>query len=167
VEKDQVFSIDSAGVITLRILTIVYYLRFIRSSSGAYLLETTQDVTQAGNHWQIHTPELSDEQSVVEATQARSKVHAWIREQRTTTTTTTTWTITRRRAYFPKATWFFIKINVGGEEYVLAQDEKKNALVIKKISFTHFKHQLWTCRDHRLINYASSQSIGISGKHYC
>lgn len=162
------FSIDSAGVITLRILTIVYYLRFIRSSSGAYLLETTQDVTQAGNHWQIHTPELSDEQSVVEATQARSKVHAWIREQRTTTTTTTTtWTITRRRAYFPNAAWFFIKIAVDGQEYVLAQDEKKNALVIKKISFTHFKHQLWTCRDHRLINYASSQSIGISGKHCC
>ncbi|CAO3593888.1 unnamed protein product [Absidia cylindrospora] len=164
-EKDQVFAIDSAGVITLRILTVVYYLRFVRSSSGAHLLETTRDVSQACQHWQLHTPELADENSAIEATQARTKAHTWIHEQHTVTTTTTTktWTITRHRAYFPTSPWFFIKIVVNGEEYVLAQDEKKSALVIKKISFSHFKHQLWTWRDQRLVNYGSSQAIGISG----
>ncbi|ORZ06512.1 hypothetical protein BCR42DRAFT_160251 [Absidia repens] len=91
-EKDQGFALDSAGVITLRILYVVYYLRFVPSSSGAHLLETTQEISQAGQHWQLHTPELSDEHSVIEATQARTKAHAWIREQHTTTTS---WTITR------------------------------------------------------------------------
>ncbi|KAI8099177.1 uncharacterized protein BX664DRAFT_354644 [Halteromyces radiatus] len=159
-ETDQTFAIDSNGIITLRIRTIIYYLRFTRSSSGAHLLETTQDASQASQHWELYTPELSDETSAAEAVQARTKAITWIQEQRRITTTT--WTITRRRAFFPTAPWFFIKINAGGEEFVLAEDQKSSSLIIKKISFSHFKHQLWTFRDNRLINYGSSRAIDSS-----
>ncbi|CAO3651459.1 unnamed protein product [Cunninghamella blakesleeana] len=165
-EYDQQFAIDSNGVITLRIQKIIYYLRFIRSSSsGNAALEITENAKDACQEWQLQTPELSDEKSVTEANEARNNIHTLIRQQRITIKTTT-WTITHRRAYFPTSPWFFIKVNVEGkqdskEDYVLAQDESTNTLVIRKISFTQFKSQLWTYREGTLVNYGSSLAIAI------
>ncbi|CAO3651837.1 unnamed protein product [Cunninghamella echinulata] len=169
-EYDQQFSIDTNGVITLRIHKIIYYLRFVYNSSGETLLEITENAHDACQHWQLHAPEFANEQDVTEANEAKTKIHTVVREQqqrrRITTITTTTWTITQRRAYFPDSPWFFIKVSVEGnkdskDDYVLAQDETTHSLVIKKISFTQFKSQLWTWRDNNLINYGSSLAIGI------
>ncbi|KAF7721215.1 hypothetical protein EC973_005100, partial [Apophysomyces ossiformis] len=163
---DQTFGISVHGVLTIRIKMTIYYLRITRHTSGNFLLEaSTEETTKDTQGLQLHVPVFSDQQSQIDARSTIDTISEWIHNQRTTTVKTIQKV---RRALFPSASWFFLKVaDQQNDELVLAvQGDSTTAgarLIIRKISFTNFKSQLWTFRDGLLINYGSKLVIDVHG----
>jgi hypothetical protein len=148
---------------SVRISKIVYYIRFIRTKSGAYILDTTSDnASKESQGLELHIPVISDSEYQKKSVLAISSANAWIRKQKSDWSVLTS--ISVRRGVFPTSVWFFIKASYSGsDELVLAVQESSSQLVLKKIDFKSFKNQLWTYNDGLLINYGSKFVIDVEG----
>ncbi|EIE85897.1 hypothetical protein RO3G_10607 [Rhizopus delemar RA 99-880] len=160
---NQKFYISPNGSLSIRIHKTIYYIRFI-VVSGSYKLDVTTDNSiKESQGLELHVPVVSDANYQKDLVLAYSSAYAWIRKQKTD------WSILNastsiRRAIFPVATWFFVKVS-GAEELVLSvtSDESKSPLALKKLDFKNFKSQLWTFNEGHLINYGSKFVIDVEG----
>jgi hypothetical protein len=164
---NQKFYISANGSLSVRISTIIYYLRFIRRAGFFELSSSTERDSTEVQGLELHVPVISDAEYKKAYVTAISAALQWIRKQKSTWTVMNTTTI--RRGVFPSSAWFFIKVNkAGADNFVLAVDEEKagSQLVLKNLDFKQFKKQLWTFNDGLLINYGSKFVIDIQGKYY-
>lgn len=72
-----------------------------------------------------------------------------------------------RKAYFPDAAHFFIKVATEGkDDLVLAitDESVESGITLQKLSYAGFKRQLWSFQDGYLINYASKLAVSFKGK---
>ncbi|KAI8059433.1 uncharacterized protein B0P05DRAFT_574919 [Gilbertella persicaria] len=161
---NQKFYISANGSISVRIAKIIYYIRFIRTKSGSYILDVTSDSEcKEAQGLEFHIPVISDVEYQKKAVTAFSSATTWIRKQKTD------WAalhaVTSRRGVFPASTWFFMKVVYrGSDDLVLSVQEGSSELVLKKLDFKTFKEQLWTFNDGLLINYGSKYVIDVEGK---
>ncbi|KAI9261552.1 hypothetical protein BDA99DRAFT_560413 [Phascolomyces articulosus] len=169
---DQSVHISANGLITVRIsATIIYYLRIIRRSSGDYELDVTDNEASATKSsdacFELHIPQFVDQERETDVSTTISNATAYASKQKQLIAYKYKKTIiTTKRALFPAESYFFIKADGNYKEsWVLAVDGDApgTSLVIKKLSFTDYKDQLWTFRDGLLINYGSDYVISIQG----
>lgn len=159
---DQKFYISASGSISVRISKIIYYIRFIRKTSGAYSLGVTSDSTsKEAQGLQLHIPVISDAEYQKKSVLAVSSAYTWIHKQKSDWSLISS-SITQR-GIFPVSTWFFIKVADIKEELALSVQDGSSQLVLKKLDFKLFKNQLWTYNDGLLINYGSKQVIDVHG----
>ncbi|KAI9494791.1 hypothetical protein BDB00DRAFT_871066 [Zychaea mexicana] len=164
---DQMVHISTSGVITIRISTITYYLRIIRRSTG-YDLSVAQgeDSAKTDGCFELHLPSFADQERETDACTAISTAATYAHKQKELCSHNYKETIvTTRRAIFPADQYFFIKADGYKESWVLAAngDTPGMPLVIKKLSFTDFKNQLWSYHNGLLTNYGSGYVISIQG----
>lgn len=162
---NQKFYISANGSISVRISKTIYYIRFIRKTSGAYSLGITSDSnSKEAQGLQLHIPVISDAEHQKNSVLAISSAYSWIHKQKSD------WSIISssitQRGIFPVSTWFFIKASGINEELALSAQEGTSRLVLKKLDFKLFKNQLWTYNDGLLINYGSKQVIDVHGNIY-
>lgn len=160
---NQKFYISANGSISVRISKTIYYIRYIRISSGSYRLGVTSDSTSSEvQGLELHIPVISDAEYQKNSVLAIASANAWIYKQKSD------WSIltsnTTQRGIFPVSTWFFVKVSGSSDELVLAVQENSSQLVLKKLNFKTFKSQLWTYNDGLLINYGNKSVIDIQGK---
>ncbi|KAL9540180.1 hypothetical protein MBANPS3_009830, partial [Mucor bainieri] len=160
---NQKFYIHANGSISVRVSKTVYYIRFIRTKSGAYTLDVTSDsASKESQGLELHIPVISDAEYQKKSVLAISSANAWIRKQKSDWSILTSTTV--RRGVFPASVWFFIKASYkGSDELVLSVQESSSQLVLKKLDFKSFKSQLWTYNDGLLINYGSKFVIDVQG----
>lgn len=159
---DQKFYISANGSISVRISKTIYYIRFIRKTSGAYSLGVTSDSTsKEAQGLQLHIPVISDAEYQKKSVLAISSAYTWIHKQKSDWSLISS-SITQR-GIFPVSTWFFIKVSGTKEELALSVQDSGSQLVLKKLDFKSFKNQLWTYNDGLLINYGSKQVIDVHG----
>lgn len=162
---DQKFYISSNGSISVRISKIIYYIRFIRSTSGSICLGTTSDSDSKDvQGLELHIPVISDADYQQNSISAISSVYSWVHKQKSD------WSIisntVAQRGIFPVSTWFFIKVSGIAEDLALSVQENSSQLVMKKLDFKSFKNQLWTYNDGLLINYGSKFVIDVQGNYF-
>ncbi|KAI8641464.1 hypothetical protein BD408DRAFT_368184, partial [Parasitella parasitica] len=160
---NQTFYIHANGSISVRISKIIYYIRFIRTKSGAYTLDVTSDgASKEAQGLDLHIPVISDAEYQKRSVLALSTANAWIKKQKSDWSILTSTTV--RRGVFPASSWFFIKATCkGSEELVLAVQESSSQLVLKKLDFKTFKNQLWAYNNGLLANYGSKFVIDVKG----
>lgn len=160
---NQKFYIHANGSISVRISKIIYYIRFIRTKSGAYTLDVTSDSASKDTQGlELHIPVISDTEYQKKSVLAISSANAWIRKQKSDWSILTSTTV--RRGVFPASAWFFVKASYkGADDLVLSVQESSSQLVLKKLDFKSFKNQLWTYNDGLLINYGSKFVIDVQG----
>lgn len=159
---NQKFYISSNGSISVRISKIVYYIRFIRTSSGSYTLGITSDsASKEAQGLELHIPVISDAEYQKNYVLAISSAYAWIHKQKSDWSVLTS--TTTQRGIFPVSTWFFIKVGGVTEDLALSVQENDSQLVLKKLDFKSFKGQLWTHNDGLLISYGSKLVIDVQG----
>ncbi|GAN11055.1 hypothetical protein MAM1_0460d10609, partial [Mucor ambiguus] len=160
---NQKFYIHANGSISVRISKTIYYIRFIRTKSGAFTLDVTSDsASKESQGLELHIPVISDAEYQKKSVLAISSAHAWIRKQKSDWSVLTSTTV--RRGVFPASVWFFIKASYkGSDELVLSVQESSSQLVLSKLDFKSFKNQLWTYNDGLLINYGSKFVIDVQG----
>lgn len=165
---NQKFYISTNGSISVRISKVIYYIRFIRISSGSYKLGVTSDCSSKETQGlELHIPVISDAEYQKKSVLAISSAYSWIYKQKSDWSILTS--TTTRRGIFPVSTWFFVKVGNSTEDLVLSVQDKNSELILKKLDFKSFKNQLWTYNDGLLINYGSKFVIDIQGKlkaHY-
>ncbi|EIE89124.1 hypothetical protein RO3G_13835 [Rhizopus delemar RA 99-880] len=167
---NQVFSITSQGVLSLKIDSETIYFTTTTTSVGKseFQLTTCSEAESTSSQYpvQLHIPVFSNHQVEKEANVALSTITTWIHTSQKVITTTTTTTRSYRYGVFPSSTWFFIIANTKSDEsLVLAAKNNSNVeganLVLKKLSFEDYKSQLWTFRDDTLVNYGSKLVIDV------
>ena len=153
----------------MRISRLIYYLRIIRRSSGYELGVTeNEDSAKLDGSFEIHIPSFARQDDETDACGTISNAATYASKQKLFSANKYKKTIiTTRRAIFPTESYFFIKADGSYKEsWVLAVngDAPGTPLIIKKISFTDYKNQLWSYHDGLLINYGTGYVISIQGK---
>ncbi|KAI7861529.1 hypothetical protein BDF14DRAFT_1868106, partial [Spinellus fusiger] len=111
---EQTFNISSKGVLSVSIMNVIYYLRIIRHTT-TYELTASTEVPTEESTLQLHLPVFSDKETEKLSQYASTTAVTMVQQpQRTTTITTTV-----RRAFFPDAAWFFIKVDSKEHDLVL------------------------------------------------
>ena len=166
---DQTVHISTNGLITIRISNLIYYLHIIRRSSS-YELDVTENEESAkvDGRFEIHIPSFAHQDDETDACSTISNAATYASKQKLISANKYKKTvITTRRAIFPAESYFFIKADGNYKEsWVLAVngDAPGTPLIIKKLSFTDYKSQLWSYHDGLLINYGTGYVISIQGK---
>ena len=162
---NQKFYISANGSISVRISKTIYYIRYVRSSSGSHGLSTTTDESSDyARGLELHIPVIADSKYQQESILAISSAYAWIHKQRSDWSVITS--IATHRGVFPISTWFFIKAAGANDDLAISVNESDSRLLLKKLDFKSFKNQLWTYNDGLLINYGSKYVIDVQGLFY-
>ncbi|KAI8351202.1 hypothetical protein EDC96DRAFT_292308 [Choanephora cucurbitarum] len=171
----QTFCITRKSTLYVKIHseTIFFNVAYSSHNERRYQLITTDHETiENKSTLHLHIPVFSNSEIEKESKVALSTVIAWVMNSQKTSTTSSVTTITtntvQKYGLFPRATWFFIKVDTKkADSLVLAVNDSSTGqgsfLSLKKLSFKDYRNQLWTYRSGVLINYGSKLVIDVDG----